>query len=173
VVVAGEPGRGTSTLTAALVQRGAGHLTDEVVAIDPATLVAAPFRSAVDLDERSRHLLGLDQRHGHRRGPGASGRAPVAVETLGSSSEGGVVALIVLLTDDDEPVEAPVSPTIRSVLDLIEVTFGPTFEDPTALDWLARVVGAVPVARLRLGPVDETCDQIEAALHDLLPQPAR
>ena len=83
------------------------------------------------------------------------------------------MALIVLLTDDVEPVEAPVSPTMRSLLDLIEVTFGPTFEDPTALDSLARLVGAVPMARLRLGSVDAACDQIEAALHDLLPQPAR
>jgi hypothetical protein len=165
VVVAGDSGRGKSTLTAALVQRGYRYLTDEVVAIDPTSLRARPFAKAIDLDATSRQLLGLGSPR--RRGSAATEKAPVAVEQIGAVSTGGQVALVVLLIDDVDPfdgVTTPQSPAIRSLLDLIGCTFGPTFDHPGGLESLTRVVESVPVLRLPRGPLDVACAQIDAAL---------
>ena len=162
VVVAGDSGRGKSTLTAALVQRGFGYVTDEVVAIDPETLDVRPFAKGIDLDEQSRHLLGLSPGRRHRSP--SEGKTPVAIERLGTVSDGGRLALVVLLTDIASELE-PAAPAAASVpvaalLDLLQVTFEPCFADPATLDHLARIVTVVPVLRLGRGPLDDACDQI-------------
>lgn len=164
VVVAGDSGRGKSTLTAALVHRGFRYLTDEVAAVEPGSLGVEPFAKAIDLDAQSRQLLGLAP--DPRRRPSPTSKSPVAVSDLGEVSPGGRLALVVLLMDDD-PLDAastPQSPAIRSMLDLIGCTFGQTFDDESALEWLARVVATVPFVRLPRRPLDDSCAQIEAAL---------
>lgn len=164
VAVTGASGRGKSTLTAALVQRGFAYVTDELVAVEPGTWAVVPYPKATDLDAVSRRLLGLPAAPGPAR-PDVS--APLAVASLGAVSTGGRLGLIVLL--DDEPVSRPdesASPAIRSLLDLVAVTFGDTFADDEALEALADLVGAVPIIRVARGPLDDMGAQVEAALLD-------
>lgn len=49
VLLCGPSGAGKSTLAAALVQRGAGYLTDEIVAYDPARGVIVPYPKPISL----------------------------------------------------------------------------------------------------------------------------
>ena len=70
IVVAGESGRGKSTLTAALVQAGFNYLTDELVLIDPHTARVELYPKALDLSAESHTLLGL----GDPAGSGFKGR---------------------------------------------------------------------------------------------------
>ncbi len=58
IVIAGDSGRGKSTLTAALIQRGFRYLTDEVAAVEPVTLAVTPFPKAIDLSTESHRLVG-------------------------------------------------------------------------------------------------------------------
>jgi len=48
---------GKSTLVARLVERGCRYLTDEATAIDPSTLVIAPFPKAISIDPGSWEVL--------------------------------------------------------------------------------------------------------------------
>ena len=48
---------GKTTLVAGLIQRGFEYLTDEAVAIDPATLLVHPFPKALSIDAGSWHVL--------------------------------------------------------------------------------------------------------------------
>lgn len=163
VVVAGESGRGKSTLTAALVRRGFGYLTDEVAAVVPHDLSVVPFPKALDLDGSAQHLLGLDA--SRYEGPG---KQPVPVADIGRVSAGGRLALIVLLTDRVASLDAATdgtSPTIATLLELIGVTFVRTLEREDALDHLAHVAATVPVLRLRRAGLDDLCATVESALN--------
>jgi hypothetical protein len=166
VVITGDSGRGKSTLTAALVQRGWAYLTDELAAVDPASLDVATFPKPIDLDLGSRRLLGLDG--DGRREPGA--KRPVTPTELGSVSTGGRLALLVVLDDEIEAgsdTGADASPEVRAVLDLIGVTFGPTFEDELALDQLADLAGRVPILRLPREPLESMATRLESAWSEL------
>jgi hypothetical protein len=57
VVMPGPMGAGKSTLVAALVQSGAGYLTDEVVAIDPASGRVRPYPKYLSVGRRLQHLV--------------------------------------------------------------------------------------------------------------------
>lgn len=162
VVVAGESGRGKSTLTAALVKRGFGYLTDEVAAVVPNDLSVVDFPKALDLDGSARRLLGLDA--SRYEGPG---KQPVPVADIGRASAGGRLALIVLLTDrvpSLDPATDEASPTIATLLELIGVTFARTLEREDALDHLAHVAATVPVLRLRRADLHDLCVAVETAL---------
>ena len=135
IVVAGESGRGKSTLTAALVQAGFNYLTDELVLIDPDTARVEPYPKALDLSEESHTLLSL----GDRAGSGFKGR--VSPGALGSSSEGGELSLLVLLAAPDGPGEDGVRSLapVDALVELLRSTFAETFILPDALDTLARL----------------------------------
>lgn len=57
LVLAGPSGAGKSTLVAGLVQRGLRYLTDEVVVIDPVSLVAEPFAKPIVIEQGSQDVL--------------------------------------------------------------------------------------------------------------------
>ena len=59
VIVAGNSGRGKSTLTAALVRRGLAYLSDELAIVDPATREVSAYPKALELDDAAADLLGL------------------------------------------------------------------------------------------------------------------
>jgi hypothetical protein len=154
VVVAGPSGRGKSTLTAALVRRGFDYLTDEVVALDPATGTVRAYPKPLDLDARALDLLGLDE----VAPPASDHKAGVAPERLGRSrSDDGRVALLVLLRDPDAPAAgAPPTPA-QSLVELLTNTFAATFDPSSTLDdplgHLAALVQTVPVLHLdRMAP---------------------
>lgn len=166
IVIAGDSGRGKSTLTAALVQDGFSYLTDEMVALDPTTLAVVPYPKAVDLDDRARSMLGLD-----RPDPGPDGR-PAGAEVdagltktgvtpsrLGSLSAGGRLALFVLLVGETsgEPLTvttgAPAS--VTTLVELIGTVFRPSFDDPRAFDLVAHLHTLVPVSVLPRTTLDD------------------
>ena len=57
ILVAGQSGRGKSTLTGALVRRGWSYLTDEVTVVRLEDHRILPYPKALDLDDGSRKLL--------------------------------------------------------------------------------------------------------------------
>ena len=59
LLIAGMKGAGKSTLTAALVQRGARYVTDEVAVIDLPSGRVCPYPKPLDLSVDSLRLLGL------------------------------------------------------------------------------------------------------------------
>lgn len=161
VAITGASGRGKSTLTTALVQRGFAYVTDELVAVEPGTGAVVPYPKAIDLDASSRELLGLPVAADADR---ADPPAPVSVASLGAVSTGGRLGLVVLLDELVSRQDESASPAIRSLLDLVAVTFGDTFADDEALEALAGLVGAVPIVRVPRGPLDEMGAQVQAAL---------
>jgi Coenzyme PQQ synthesis protein D (PqqD) len=162
VALTGQSGRGKSTLTAALVQRGFAYVTDELVSVDPRTFDVLSYPKAIDLDATSCRMLGLAARP---EGPDDLRlRSPVPVREIGTSSAGGRLGLVVFLDEEIRDVDpGATSSSVRSVLDLIAVTFGSTFADELALEMLAGVAGSVPCIRVDRGPLEQMCGQIESA----------
>ena len=81
-IVAGNSGRGKSTLTAALVRHGLSYLSDELAIVDLATRQVSPYPKALELDDDAAELLGLPAGTPSR----ASGERHVAPARLGSIS---------------------------------------------------------------------------------------
>lgn len=170
VVVAGPSGRGKSTLTAALVQRGFAYLTDEVVAVDPETLGVLPYPKPFDLDRSSAGLLGIDP----GRADGAKGK--VAIEQLGEVATGaGRVRLMVLLGEPATAAPAPPSPA-EQLIELLANTFASTFEPGTAppdpLGALATLDQRVRIVHLERRSVEDACRIVDEQLRsiDLAPR---
>jgi hypothetical protein len=57
IILPGPMGAGKSTLAAALLHAGLGYLTDEIVAIDPATGVVVPYPKYLSLGAALAHLV--------------------------------------------------------------------------------------------------------------------
>jgi hypothetical protein len=177
VVVAGPSGRGKSTLTAALVRSGFGYLTDELVAVDPVSGAVVPYPKGLDLAEGSRRLLGLAP------GEGSAPAGPevrVAPDTLGRLSDGGRVALVVLLADPDdgpgpvgggvvgaEEALVPLDP-VEALVELLPNVFDETFGLPGALQHLADLVSSVPVLALPRLPLATAVAAVEQAAAEAL-----
>jgi hypothetical protein len=155
VAIAGDSGRGKSTLTARLVQRGWSYLTDEVVVLDAASLDVVSFPEPLDLDVSARALLGLARPAG----------LPVAPTELGAVSTGGRLGLLVVLGDEgDHEDDDDVGSAVRALLELVGLTFRRSFDDPSALDALASLPGRVRTVHLARAPIDEMADRIEAVV---------
>jgi hypothetical protein len=165
VAICGRSGGGKSTLTAALVQRGFAYVTDELLSVDSATLDVWTYPKAIDLDAGSCRLLGIEARRSRPAGPrGERRRDRVPVGDLGAPSGGGRLGLVVFLDDDVAEVGGSTSAGVRSVLDLIGVTFGSTFADDLALEMLVDVASTVPCIRIGRGPIDAMGQQVESGL---------
>ncbi|CAB4323187.1 unannotated protein [freshwater metagenome] len=157
VVVAGQSGRGKSTLTAALVQSGGGYVTDELVMIDPSDLQVRPYPKALDLGPRSLELLGLplddgfvvDKRH-------------VPVGELGEVSAGGRVAALILL--EPENSEEQLLGDVDAVTELLSHVFAATHTMPDSMTALARLCRSVPVLRLPRSTPESGVERIKQAL---------
>lgn len=148
VIVTGVSGRGKSTLTAALVAFGGAYVTDELVIIDPQTLLVRPYPKPLDIGRDSLEMLGLptddgmvvDKRH-------------VPPSELGEISTGGRVAAMFLLEPADAVSEQLDVPT--ALAQLLPNVFDATHAMPDSLDALAHLCASVPVLRLpRTSPQD-------------------
>ena len=165
IVVAGESGRGKSTLTAALVQAGFNYVTDELVLIDPLTAHVEPYPKALDLSAESHTLLGLGDPagiglqgtgvprrprlivRGRRARPARAARRPLRRR---SRADDGVRSLA--------PVDA--------LVELLRSTFAETFILPDALGTLARLCTVTPAIGLDRMPLDAAVDAVSQALLD-------
>lgn len=164
VVIGGLSGAGKSSLTAALVRAGWCYLTDEVVVVDPQTWQVAPYPRPFDLDGTSCATLGI----GDADFDVGRAKAKVLPARMGEVSEGGRVALVVLLTtevpsNDHEDLSVPVEtmPAPEAVMAMVGLTFGPTFDDADALEQLASLCTTVPVLRMTRRPLDAMVTAVE------------
>ena len=157
VVVAGGSGRGKSTLVAALVQSGAGYLTDELVVVDPVNHEVRPFPKSLDLDARSRTLLGLPAGESEAQ---EWDKRPVDPSTLGRVAGPAPFGLLVLLDPpggegDSQPGDVdprPLSAT-EALTGLLPNTVNETWALPGAFESLAALCASVPAVRLpRVAP---------------------
>ncbi len=162
VVVLGQSGHGKSTLTAALVQAGWGYLSDELVAVDAATFDVAPYARPLDLNQHSLDQLGLDGADivtGSRKDKVFPGR-------LGRVSAGGRVAAIIVLTGESPGDGQLVTelPAAEAVMAMLALTFAATFDDPGALESLARLCSTTPTMRLHRAPISVMVRAVEEAV---------
>jgi hypothetical protein len=87
LLVPGSSGAGKSTTCAALVQAGAGYLTDELVALEPRTTTVVPFAKSLHLDHGARHALGIGEgsvEPGHAAAPDHVAPSVLASHPIGS-----------------------------------------------------------------------------------------
>ena len=167
VAVLGASGRGKSTLTAALMQRGWAYLTDEMVAVDPATLRVDPYPKVLDLSEHSLQLLGAST----IPTPIPWGKSQVLPTTLGSVSTGGRLGLLVILTESDEDGAVTEDDgvddrgqwlvPIESLEQLLPNTFNETMSMTSALDQLAHLCNSVRATVLARTDLEWSCAAIE------------
>lgn len=159
IVVLGPSGRGKSTLTAALVQRSFRYGTDELVVVDSTTHCFAPYPRPFDLDDASLAQLKLAE-------PDVvTGRKKNKVDParLGSASDGGKVAMIVLLDDDRDP-QAPMLAQLgaaEGLMAMLPMVFAATFVDDDALGALGKLCTNVNIIKVNRGPVDQVAQLVE------------
>ena len=149
VLIAGSSGKGKSTLTAALVQRGWSYLTDEVAVVRLEDHRILPYPKALDLDEGSRKLLRIRQATvdlGARK-------QKVLPTVLGRVSRGATPVLVVLLDGtESRPVRgrAPLERLTPSeaLVALIAATYERSIDGPERFQALAALCVQVPVVRM-------------------------
>ena len=169
VAVLGVSGQGKSTLTAALVQRGWNYLSDELVIVDPATYDVHPYPKALDLNEESVALLDSVR----PISTFATGKVQVSPESLGTTSNGGRLVLLVMLAvaDEDDPGDPTAAVTslapIESLQQLMMNTFRETMALPDALERQARLCTTVPSFALARTSLDRSCALIEQTLRSV------
>jgi hypothetical protein len=157
MVIPGVSGDGKSTLTAALVAAGFSYLTDELVAIEPATGFVRPYPKPLDLDRNSLDLLGFDPDES-----GSLDKLPVSPSRVGAVSDGGPLSMFVVL----QPARNGSIEQIEQLepLDALEAllpnVFGETHERDAAFQELVDLCGRVPVLVVPRLPIDETVDAI-------------
>ena len=159
-LLAGNSGRGKSTLTAALVRHGLSYLSDELAIVDPGTAEVTPYPKALELDDAAAELLGLPARTN-----GASGERHIPPAELGAVSGGGELALIVLLegpaTGGDGPFPlAPAEAMLRMLSDVLPQTW----QVPGALDALADLCERVPAVLLPRLDLADAVEVVTAGL---------
>jgi|GEM_PF-1537360 len=159
IALAGAPGAGKSTLTAALVRSGLGYVTDEALAIDPAGGVTA-YAKPLSLDESSLGLLHL--------APGEARAGHVSPDVVGPTSVVPPPLRAVILPDrtralDPADLDRPLAAS-DALLALGACAFGLARRRQVGLDALAALSRRIPV--LRLGTSD--LDAATQALHRLL-----
>jgi len=152
---------GKTTTVAGLVRAGFGYLTDEAVAIDPATLLAQPYPKALSVDRGSWEVLAdLRPPHADRvagqwqlpsrliRPNAVSGPAPVRFVVTPAYAAGSTTRL------------EPISPG-EMLVGLADCTF--QFQDDAQrnLTVLARVVTSADCYRLIVGDLDRAVLLIE------------
>jgi hypothetical protein len=169
LLIAGVKGAGKSTLTAALVQRGARYVTDEVAVIDLPSGRLCTYPKPLDLAVDSLRLLGLHASNGDGACDSSDhAKTSVPVDALGASSPGGVAVTLLVL----DPLAAPTE-RVDALEDKVTVLLANSFAEPfergdrtallqAAVDWIgsltvvragrAELAGTVELAEALLGP---------------------
>ncbi len=165
IVVLGPSGRGKSTLTAALVQRGFSYGTDELVVVDSTTHRFAPYPRPLDLDDDSLAQLKLtkpDVVTGRKKNKVVSTR-------LGESSSGGLVVMIVLLDDDRSQKPGLLTPlgVAEGLMASLPMVFGATFENDGALSDLGALHTHASIVKVNRGPVKQLAQIVEQEFNRL------
>lgn len=164
VVIAGLSGDGKSTLVAALVRAGFAYLTDELVAIDPGTGRVVKFAKPLDLDDSSRVLLGLDPRSG-----GAADSGLISANRVGEISDGGRVAMFVVLDPEGTETIETMDP-VDCLTSLLPNVFLESYASESAFQDLADLSGSAASYRLARLPIERSVELL-VEMFDLIVDP--
>ncbi len=160
IALPGPMGAGKSTLAAALVRRGLGYLTDEVVAIEPATGEVRPYAKPVSLGVAPVALgpVVWTPPAGADRFLGSAGVVPASA--LGSSETTPRPLGAIVLPRYVEGAPTDIEPV--GAADALGQLAAHTFhlDEPGTLATLARLVGDVPTYTLTSGDLDEAVDAV-------------
>ena len=160
IALPGPMGAGKSTLAAALVRQGLRYLTDEVVAIDPATAKVRPYAKPMSLGVAPSALgpVSWTPPVGSDRFLGSAGVVPASV--LGSSETTPCPLAAIVMPCYS--VGAPTRIELVGAADALSQLAAHTFhlDEPRTLAALARLVGDVPTYALISGDLDEAVDAV-------------
>ena len=163
-------GVGKSTLAAALVLRGLDYLSDEVAAIDPATMRLRAYPKALSLDPASLDLLptapSLSAPTGiPSAGPGGELHLPASLLRPASVAPGATPAFVVF----PERAEAACSSLERlrpaeAMARLVEHSFNFVHRPEALFERVATLARETESFRLLVADVASACDRIEGLL---------
>lgn len=195
ILIAGDEGAGKSTLTAALTRRGFRYLTDEIAAVDPTSLEVTPYPRAILLDHDSAQMIGVDtEPETGSTSPNAnSTKHPIPVDMIGDASQGGTLALLVLLddpaspalseysnaygelmscipgaSDTDASIDHPSNDRLGRLITLLGTVFRQSFADPRTLHALVNLDRRVRIIDLERTSIDEACSAVEGAFGNVV-----
>ncbi len=162
---------GKSTLIAGLLQRGFGYLTDEVVAIDPATALVHPYPKPLSIDPGSWEVLGaLRPALDARLAPYAGAQWHLPVSSVRSESTRAPARPRLLVGPRYEPGSRttlePISGA-EGVLLLAENAFNFPAHGTAGLETLATIARGCDCYRLTYSSLDEACRAISTLVERL------
>lgn len=156
----GPRGAGKSTLAAALVRGGLRYVTDETVAVDPATNTIEPYPKPIALDRGSWALV-PDLRPEVDPALGDMEQwlvAPRSIRADAVAPSEGVATLVLLLAHrPDRPTAVRQITRAETAVALAEHSFNFRTLAPGALDVVARVVRGSRCYRLDVSDLDAAC----------------
>lgn len=163
---------GKTTLTAGLVTRGAGYLTDEAAAIHPTELTVQPYPKPLSVDEGSYEVLahlrpdlpdGMDRYVEHQW------HVPPAAFGPSSIGAAAPLGLIVLprYVEGSTTESTPISPAEAAVA-LLENSFNGADLGETAFRAACAAARTAPAHRLVVGDLADACTEV-ARLRAALP----
>jgi hypothetical protein len=147
LLLPGSPGRGKSTLAAALVRAGFGYLTDEAAAVDLDSLRVSPYPKPLSLGSNGTQTL-------------------VAAEELrpgGLSPAVAVRAIVFPFYDPGETAELVPMSRAEAAIELANNSFNFLDHGAPWLPRLARLVEASWCGRMQMGDLDEAVELIGAS----------
>jgi hypothetical protein len=158
IVLTGPSGSGKSTLVAGLLLRGLRYLTDEVVVIDPDSLVAAPYGKPIAIKQGSHGVLrNLDPGSGNGRW--LVNPCGVRDDAIAPASP---IRWVVALRHDptSEATLTPLRPA-AAVHTLATNCANLAPDAQLKLQTLAAVVRASTCCELVTGDLDRSCDLVQ------------
>ncbi len=160
VVLPGPMGAGKSTLAAGLVRRGLGYLTDEVVAVDPATGTVRPYAKPVSLGVPPAALGPVDWNPppGAARFLGSTGVVPARILGTPAPTPLPVGLIVMPRYVDGMPTTIERQSAPAALGHLAAHTFH--LDEPGTLATLAAVVGDVPCYSLTSGDLAGAVDAV-------------
>ncbi|HEX6329476.1 MAG TPA: PqqD family protein [Jiangellaceae bacterium] len=159
---------GKTTTVAGLVRAGFGYLTDEAVAIDPDTLLAAPYPKPLSIDRGSWAVL-ADLRPPHSDRMAGQWQVPARHVRPHAASAAAPVRFVVVPTFHHGAATAlePMSPA-ETLLKIADSTFHFGNHPRRNLEVLARIVREAECYRFPISDLDDGVQLIEG-LFDRLP----
>ncbi|CAN5242014.1 hypothetical protein BH24ACT1_BH24ACT1_01980 [soil metagenome] len=174
IVLPAPSGSGKSTVVAGLIRAGMRYLTDEAVAIDPATLALHPYPKPLSLDQVSlQALAGLDPPFDGAGVPEGGEKSHVPAATFGADSLVSPCPPAFVI----EPCYSP-NPTNRilplgrahALVQLAQNSFNLASFGPTGFLALARLVRQSACYRLEFNDLGRACALV-LDLVEQVPQP--
>lgn len=162
---------GKTTLVAGLVKAGLDYLSDEVVALDPATLSIRPYPKALSVDPGSWAVLSefrpIVEPAAARFVPGQWQVPPGAIRPQAVASGAKPAIVVAPRYRPGEPTRLVPVGRAEMVVELVASTFAFDREPARNLPTLGRLASEARCYRLSVADLDEACDLVLRALDDV------